>query len=749
MKYLLLLYFQIVFCQIFNNQPLSIMRINMATASLLKYNLGFFAGGSDAFGDIFYNNVDIFNESNNSWSLIYLSQPRSRLAATSLQNYGLVFFAGGFNDNDNGPCYGPCGTVEVFNISSNSIYTIQSLTTPRYNMAGTSLEKEGVVFFGGGFDGTNIYDLVEYYDVKNNIWSTFHLTYPRSLLTATSLNNLNLIFFIDGSNNGVASNKMEIFSYPSLTKQIVNLIYSRSSASSISYEEEGLIFIGGDNFNNFEIYNYSNSSIYTFELSDNNIIFGILPQKKIVFASGNNYVSTYNISNNKTNLNIDNQPSSNINPTYVVSLNNIVIFTSTKQDSTGNYIQITYSYYYCKKGNIWSNCSSCPGGYFCNNNYLPILNICPVGSYCPVNSSMSIYCQIGYFQPNQGMSQCYHCPSGFFSNGVGNNNCNTCNPGNYCPDGTIQIQCPAGTYAFTPLQTKCDICPAGYFCPPGTADFTPNACREGSFSKNGSSSCQNCPQGSVSYDYAQECYLCPPGTYNDVSGLKECIKCSQGDYCPEGAKFFSKCPANYYCENPGLLNQCPPGTYNNGLFNTNLESCLKCPKGEYCSGNGNNKKICRHGSYSDENGLSECKICPAGYYCEIGTINPIICPKNSYSLVGSVICINCEEDEYTNGPGASGCLDCSTSKFAINNFGCMNVYQKIIFIFTWFFSIISFVISSRKVYSRIVFLKENNVKMTLNNFLFYEKNNEEYYLLEDIKNTKIIIDEINEKIDLK
>jgi hypothetical protein len=123
---------------------LSIPRYFLAATS--SQNLVFFGGGRNDTNwppKTVYDQVDIYNTLNGSWSTANLSQPRSP-KATSAQS--LVFFGGGRNKT------GGSDRVDIYNVTSGS-WTTATLSIPRYDHAVTS--SQNLVFFGGGWNGTN------------------------------------------------------------------------------------------------------------------------------------------------------------------------------------------------------------------------------------------------------------------------------------------------------------------------------------------------------------------------------------------------------------------------------------------------------------------------------------------------------------------------------------------------------------------------------------------------------------------
>jgi hypothetical protein len=58
--------------------------------------------------------------------------------------------------------------MDIYNVTSGS-WTTSTLSIPRYELAATS--SQNLVFFGGGWNGTTIYDRVDIYNTLNGSWS--------------------------------------------------------------------------------------------------------------------------------------------------------------------------------------------------------------------------------------------------------------------------------------------------------------------------------------------------------------------------------------------------------------------------------------------------------------------------------------------------------------------------------------------------------------------------------------------------
>jgi hypothetical protein len=92
---------------------------------------------------VFYKEVDIYNYSNNSWTLSYLSIARDEIVATTVRD--MVFFSGGY---------------------------------------------DAVNILIRGFNFQYFYALVDIYNSANNTWTTASLSQARARHRATTVGNL-------------------------------------------------------------------------------------------------------------------------------------------------------------------------------------------------------------------------------------------------------------------------------------------------------------------------------------------------------------------------------------------------------------------------------------------------------------------------------------------------------------------------------------------------------------------------------
>ncbi len=97
------------------------------------------------------------------------------------------------------------------------------------------------------------------------------------------------------------------------------------------------------------------------------------------------------------------------------------------------------------------------------------------------------------------------------------------------------------------------MCSANYYC----TSTTQTACNPGSYSFEGSSSCEPCPSGYRCPGSGSDPVICIAGTYA-TNGSDSCSQCDIGYSCPvDGMSSPSLCPAglifNFYLKETHLF----------------------------------------------------------------------------------------------------------------------------------------------------------------------------------------------------
>ncbi len=144
----------------------------------------FFAGGESGDGafNSLYSNVDIYDVSTNTWSVVSLSLPRSSIAVAAIGNK--IFFAGGeFNWN-----YDNTNLVDIYDVSTNTWSTSQ-LSEARASISAVTVNQK--IYFAGGQKEDRFYanpsNRIDIYDNATNSWSTSALSIPMGFISGISV----------------------------------------------------------------------------------------------------------------------------------------------------------------------------------------------------------------------------------------------------------------------------------------------------------------------------------------------------------------------------------------------------------------------------------------------------------------------------------------------------------------------------------------------------------------------------------
>jgi len=410
------------------------------------------------------------------------------VASASMINRGLIFFAGGLARYVDGPDTN-VKLVNIYNINTNQ-WTTSQLSLGRFEMAGTALDIKGLVFFGGGAyqpngdKGVNqvLTNTVDIYNVNTNTWSIQYLSVNRSGSAATSLDKENLVFFAGGyitvnlGNPETTTNRIDIYNATSNTWSISSLFFKNTYIFAVSLNSYGLAFMGGGFQKTLSIYNSSSNSWFTASISlDVNFGASISLESYglVMFAGGatqqNIYSSTVDIYDAKTNSwsksylsaaraaiggagldkyglvffagGIDSSQQYNlIDILDVKTMTWSVSYLKTKRAFISSANLIDFAFFaggyssvdaiggldimgFCKNSFSSINplqCNECPSGYFCNYQVDPI--ICPTGGYCGVNVSKPLLCPSGTYNDETGKNSiydCKKCPIGTYNSNLG------------------------------------------------------------------------------------------------------------------------------------------------------------------------------------------------------------------------------------------------------------------------------------------------------------------------------------------
>lgn len=164
--------------------------LSVATAD----NKIFFAGGvnwdmhTSGMWNVSYNNVDIYDVSNNTWSLAHLGKARSAISVAVVGNK--VLFAGGifFTDNPlSNLVWDLTDAIDIYDISTNS-WSTAKLSVPRSGMSSIVIGDKAY-FAGGNSHMVSDLNVVDIYNSSTNTWSTSNLPEDLSLKNSFQLSN--------------------------------------------------------------------------------------------------------------------------------------------------------------------------------------------------------------------------------------------------------------------------------------------------------------------------------------------------------------------------------------------------------------------------------------------------------------------------------------------------------------------------------------------------------------------------------
>ncbi|KAF7241191.1 Sushi, von Willebrand factor type A, EGF and pentraxin domain-containing protein 1, partial [Varanus komodoensis] len=193
-----------------------------------------------------------------------------------------------------------------------------------------------------------------------------------------------------------------------------------------------------------------------------------------------------------------------------------------------------------------------------------------------------------------------------------------------------------------------------------------------------------CPAGS----YESREHFARPGNGSSsyFPGIKQCLKCPAGYFCPNGTSYPNPCPAGTYNPLQGQdestdCRLCPAGRActQMGLVTPDSE----CTAGYVCPVGSSSphapSSACPPGSFSNHSDLfdkSQCEICPARFACtrDEGSGGkqkpPVPCPAGHYCPPGTKhpMQYRCAPGTWSNGTGLAAeqeCMLCPAGRFCV------------------------------------------------------------------------------------
>lgn len=508
---------------------LSVARMYLATASLPKNNLYFFAGGNSVSPYKVYANIDIFNSTSNTLSTANLSSPRTQVTGLSFGNLNTVLFAGGYDS------FGSMSdVVDIYNFNTNSYQgTFSSGWKVKYLPqkigwnSGTTLQEEGVAFFSG-YNISNICAKEIYtYNIVTDTWNTISIPTPRNYLTSSSLDNYGLVFFAGGICGSTYFNIVEILNYKTMKWSSNVMSQPRYGLSSSALLAGYVYFIGG-----------------TSALGPSSVI------------------DIYNVNTNTFSVSKLQYPTQN---PISLPINKFNIIYSTY--NIGGPIQQSDGYGICTGGTFSTayptQCSPCPYQNYCSE-YGTLPFPCSTTQYCGPNATAPSVCPAGTYSvfDKTGIAYCQKCSIGtynYLANQLSSSVCVPCPLGFYCGEGSPFPQ----------------TCPKNYYCPSSTEIYP---CPEGTYSDGFSStsidSCITCPLGHYCTGKGQPPITCTTGTFSSGLGQKSCNICPEGNFCTFGSVLPVICPKDTISmKGSGACTPCGAYQFTDGQGST---TCLTC-----------------------------------------------------------------------------------------------------------------------------------------------------------------------------
>lgn len=158
--------------------------------------------------------------------------------------------------------------------------------------------------------------------------------------------------------------------------------------------------------------------------------------------------------------------------------------------------------------------------------------------------------------------------------------------------------------------------------------------------------------------------VCPNGTWSEIlaSEISDCYTCPSLYGCSNRNKIDCT-QANYYYitedEGQSSCNECKAGFYIDTYYD---RTCLSCPMGKACPGDGTWKN-CIGNEYSSNEMESNCSICPQSYYVTDDHFFCIECAKDEF-CPGNGELIFCLEG-YATTEGCNPCPEFSVCEFGM------------------------------------------------------------------------------------
>ena len=342
----------------------------------------------------------------------------------------------------------------------------------------------------------------------------------------------------------------------------------------------------------------------------------------------------------------------------------------------------------CPVGKVASedfSCQSCEVGKW-HNERNKMCSACAMGKETTHEGAMGCYCcSAGTFKASESTERCTDCAAGFYREASTGLFCSDAAACSSCPAGyyqsetgkTMCLGCMPGQYQGEENATQCHDCAVGMFssalnaaqcdaCPAAktTSLSSCPSCKAGEFGAN----CRSCPSGwyKFSTEFSESCTACPAGFHQKDNGTSFCLPCAPGEFSPQiGRVACDLCAVGKFSKDPEAVacKDCAQGREgkvtglafclpcNAGTYESDLDTCIKCPQGWSQAAPGANTCIaCPIGqSTKGKVGSMNCRLCQLGKF--VSTPAP-----------GSKICENCPTGKYNDLRGSTTCSFCAPGK---------------------------------------------------------------------------------------
>jgi N-acetylneuraminic acid mutarotase len=159
-------------------------------------------GGYDPDTDFWYDTVESYNSSTDTWTEESPLLVPKAWSAVGLLN-GAILDAGGQRSGDGGT---PAGDNESYNVKKNSWTAVTVDPTPRLESCFAVIKNQ--LYVAGGVNTTGLLSLTQVYNAKNKTWTTL-APMPDTVETAASATDGGLLYCFGGS----SSNLGDVYDY--------------------------------------------------------------------------------------------------------------------------------------------------------------------------------------------------------------------------------------------------------------------------------------------------------------------------------------------------------------------------------------------------------------------------------------------------------------------------------------------------------------------------------------------------------